>query len=332
MQTQIANPIYDVVFKFMMEDNAVAKLFISSIINEEVVELTPKPQEYTTDNKVYVGENPSITIYRLDFSARVKTPEGERLIIIEMQKASVPADIIRFRNYLGNQYANPNNSIALAEKVVEPLEIYAIYFLGEGLGIRDTPVISVFPDVRDLATNEVIEGKNKFISLVTHRCWVVQVNCLKKRRRTELEMLLSVFDQENRTQDHHILNVREEDFPEKYRPLIRRLKMAASNREVKQKMNFEDAQMQYLRNITYSSKAEGRVEGRAEGLVEGRAEGLVEGRAEGLVEGEAKGEVKSLEKAVINGHQKGYTIEDISNFTGLSHEEIIRILKRHGLL
>ena len=36
---EIANPIYDVVFKYMMEDNTVAKLLVSSIIGEEVVSL-----------------------------------------------------------------------------------------------------------------------------------------------------------------------------------------------------------------------------------------------------------------------------------------------------
>jgi hypothetical protein len=33
-----------------------------------------------------------------------------------------------------------------------------------------------------------------------------------------------------------IYDVREEDFPEKFRPLIRRLQMAAGNHEVKHKM------------------------------------------------------------------------------------------------
>ncbi|MDR3197004.1 MAG: hypothetical protein LBU34_03955, partial [Planctomycetaceae bacterium] len=35
----IANPIYDVVFKFMLEDEEVAKTFLSAIIEEEVLEL-----------------------------------------------------------------------------------------------------------------------------------------------------------------------------------------------------------------------------------------------------------------------------------------------------
>ena len=47
--TLIANPIYDVVFKYLMEDNAIAKLMVSSIIGEEVVWLDPRPQEYVTE-------------------------------------------------------------------------------------------------------------------------------------------------------------------------------------------------------------------------------------------------------------------------------------------
>ena len=40
---QIANPIYDVVFKYLMEDAKVAKLLISSIIGEEIEELDFRP-------------------------------------------------------------------------------------------------------------------------------------------------------------------------------------------------------------------------------------------------------------------------------------------------
>ena len=40
---QIANPIYDVVFKYMMEDAKVAKLLIASIISEEIEELKFRP-------------------------------------------------------------------------------------------------------------------------------------------------------------------------------------------------------------------------------------------------------------------------------------------------
>ena len=81
-----------------------------------------------------------------------------------------------------------------------------------------------------------------------HKSWVVQINCLKARRRTELEQLLAVFDQSNITKDWHILNVSEGNFPEKFRPIIRRLKSAASDSKVKEQMKAEDEFIRYLQD------------------------------------------------------------------------------------
>ena len=244
---QIANPIYDVVFKYMMEDNAVAKLVVSSIIGEEVLELEPKPQERTREKLQIGSDNSSLTVYRLDFSAKIKAPDGQKLVHIEMQKAGLPTDIPRFRRYLGEQFADPNNNISTSGGTVG-LQIYCIYFLGKDLGFKDTSVLKISPNVVDVATSEVINTKSDFIDSLHHKSWVVQINCLKARRRTELEQLLAVFDQSNLTKDWHILNVSEEDFPEKFRPIIRRLKSAASDSKVKNQMKTEDEFLRYLQD------------------------------------------------------------------------------------
>jgi hypothetical protein len=47
----IANPIYDVVFKKMMENERVAKFFIGTLLNQTIETIEVKPQEYT-----YEGE------------------------------------------------------------------------------------------------------------------------------------------------------------------------------------------------------------------------------------------------------------------------------------
>ena len=326
----IANPIYDVVFKYMMEDNLVARLVVSSIIGEQVVELEPKPQERTAEKQkrktkgVAADEEKSLTVYRLDFSAKIKTSDGYRAVIIEMQKASVPTDIMRFRSYLGKQYSDMENSVIGHDGKRAPIQIYAIYFLGKDLEICDTPVLSIDPVVRDVATQQIVEEKSSFISLLNHKGWIVQISCLKQRRRNELETLLSVFDQANRTSDIHILNVCEEDFPEKYRPVIRRLKMAASSKEVKRQMEEEDSVVRYLQDIERGAHYEGRVEGRIEGRIEGRAEG----EAIGLEKGEAIG----MEKAAINCRLAGLPIETIAAITGLTPEQITEILKRNGVM
>ncbi len=46
---QIANPIYDAVFKFMMEDKRVAKLIIGAITGFEIEDVELRPTEIVTD-------------------------------------------------------------------------------------------------------------------------------------------------------------------------------------------------------------------------------------------------------------------------------------------
>jgi hypothetical protein len=164
-----------------------------------------------------------------------------------MQKASLPTDIVRFRRYLGEQFIDPNNNINTPGGTIG-LQIYCLYFLGKDLGIYDTPVLAINPQVIDVATSKVIHEKSDFINSLHHKTWVIQINCLKDRRRNELERLLAVFDQSNLTKDWHILNVGEEDFPEKFRPIVRRLKSAASSLKVKKQMKVEDEFLRYLRD------------------------------------------------------------------------------------
>ena len=37
--TIIANPIYDAVFKFLMEDKKVAKIFLSALLKKDIIDL-----------------------------------------------------------------------------------------------------------------------------------------------------------------------------------------------------------------------------------------------------------------------------------------------------
>ncbi|MCS7075839.1 MAG: hypothetical protein NZ455_03980, partial [Bacteroidia bacterium] len=95
---KIANPAYDVVFKYLMEDNKIAKLLLSDLLQEEIIDLEVRPQEYIMDVI-------SMTVYRLDFNAKIKNADGtEKVVLVEVQKAKFPTDILRFRRYLGEQY------------------------------------------------------------------------------------------------------------------------------------------------------------------------------------------------------------------------------------
>ncbi|MDR0385538.1 MAG: hypothetical protein LBH60_05635, partial [Prevotellaceae bacterium] len=111
----IANPIYDTVFKRLMENMKIVKFFLSTILGQPVTEVDVHPQEFTHKSEMDGKESNSTkkeditvpySIYRVDFMATVMTGDGEyRKILIEIQKSLGVIDIHRFRKYLGEQYA-----------------------------------------------------------------------------------------------------------------------------------------------------------------------------------------------------------------------------------
>ena len=66
----IANPIYDVVFKRMMEHDRIAKFFIGAILEKTVESIVARPQEFT-----YMAPGSKVVFYR--FIATIKTEFGE---------------------------------------------------------------------------------------------------------------------------------------------------------------------------------------------------------------------------------------------------------------
>ena len=253
---EIANPLYDVVFKYLMEDNEIAKVIISTIIKKKVVSLEFRPQERTVELKPG-----SLTVYRLDFSAKIETEEGYKAVLIELQKAKYPTDIMRFRKYLGDQYKSEENTYKIniirkhLGKVVEieetkTIPILSIYFLGYSLEYFHVPVLRVERAIYDDSTNEKMEGSEEFIEGLTHDSYVIQVTQLRADLRSELEKMLSIFDQHKITSNHHILDIKEKDYPEKYRPIIRRLRHAAAEKEVRDQMDIEDEITDELNNMS----------------------------------------------------------------------------------
>jgi hypothetical protein len=242
----------------MMEDNRVARAFLSAIIGEEVQELSFTTGEHTLHlppdgerKDAPQGESVvNYTVCRFDFSAQIALPDGKhKTVLIELQKAKLASDIMRFRRYLGVHYQNPNNSYDSGDGRRKARQIYCIFLLGHDIGIPDCPVIEVDSRVKDVTTNENLEAPNEFIQSLHHRSWIVQILQLKKRRRTDLEKLLSIFDQENRAKmNHHLLHVNEDDFPESCRPVIRRLRMASENDEMQIRMEMEDDYLEELRD------------------------------------------------------------------------------------
>jgi hypothetical protein len=243
----IANPGYDVVFKYMMEDSKVAKIFLSAVSGKNVVAIDVLPQELSGDS-TNAGRMPSLglTVYRLDFACVVRYENGEEeVIIIEVQKAKMYNEIMRFRKYLGKQYMNENHSYEKIDihgrRVRSGKPIYSIYFLGEGIpGYENHPVIRVKTRLTDNVTEKELSNHNNFVKSLYHEGTIISISALKGKRQNDLEQLLAIFDQENRTEDMHIMNVKEQDFPKEFRPIIHRLQKAVQVKEVRDVMEIED--------------------------------------------------------------------------------------------
>jgi hypothetical protein len=332
----IANPIYDVVFKYLMEDSKVAKLLLSAIIGTEIVSLEFRPQEYAINvetNRVkapqkYVPRSANapkisdlmLTVYRLDFSAKIKSEEGENLVIIEVQKAKLANDIVRFRRYLAKQYEREDNILSKKARKGKTIKvgipIISIYFLGEELdSIHNIPVLKVNNEVTDLYSGVAVLQKDDFIESLTHKSYIISIPDLGKKRRNELEMLLSVFDQANRQDSNHILNVQEDSFPEKYRPIIRRLQKAGTESKLRERMQDEDDILSdFIEYEHQLAEAEKKLAAKDKALEELNQE---------LQTAQIK-----LETSVQKLWAKGMKIAEIADLLGVAESEVKEIVEK----
>lgn len=192
----IANPIYDVVFKRLMENERVAKFFIGTLLEETIEAVEVKPQEFT-----YTDELAGLAVFRLDFIATIKTKTGGRKkVLIEIQKARNQIDLMRFRNYLAEQYKKEDNIDN--EKVILPIN--TIYILGFKLPEIEAACIKVERNYKDLVANKIITQKSDFIEKLTHDSFIVQVDRITNSYSTKLEKLLSIFEQQHFVDDKKI--------------------------------------------------------------------------------------------------------------------------------
>jgi len=176
-------------------------------------------------------------------------------VIIELQKAKLQSDLMRFRRYLGVQYQDPNNTYFVKEgekkgkrrQTARP--IYCIYFLEHGMDLPARPVLKVNYTVKDAYTGDEFPTSGEFVSGLHHRSWIVQIRELKAHRRNDLEKILSIFDQSNVTELRYILDVDDESYPDAYRQIIRRLRKAMEDPKKRREMELEDDLIKELQDL-----------------------------------------------------------------------------------
>ena len=244
---RIANPMYDAVFKHLLEDPESTRLIVGTILGEEIEEIELAPQEGSV--RVELPKDSArladFTVQRIDFAATVRTRAGERLrVLIEVQKSHYSEDVLRFRRYLGQRYAAESSSYVTVREGGgerrQALPLLTIYFLGRRLPKTEATVLKVARRYVDAVTGEELPLREDFVEALTHDCYVVQVPRLSDERRNDLEKLLSIFDQRLRTEDRHVLELDHAAIPSAYAPVLRRLQAAAADETVAASMALED--------------------------------------------------------------------------------------------
>ena len=238
---KIVNPISDLVFKYLMDNNRIAKKIVSSVIDMEVLEL-----EVQANDSTYINEQFALQLLRYDFKAKVQTNEGVKTILIEVQKSNRIDPILRFRKYLGQAYLSSEvvkNASGEEERIAHP--IISIYFLGYKMPEYPYSAILVDNAVINISTGEPIKTKNDFVKLLTHRCYILQPRREIKNRITALDKLLNIFYQSNNTLIDQILEIDETEYSkeEELLEIIRTLHSLTEDEKMLKSMDLEDEVM-----------------------------------------------------------------------------------------
>ena len=234
----VANPIYDAVFKYLMEDERIARTILSALLKTDITHVEVRPHEYTNDKR------DAISVSRIDFGATVREADGsEHLILIELQKTWLETETLRFRQYLGVQYQNPKNMAAEGRADVA-LPMVAVYILGHRVGDIEEPVLYVRHQSYDYDGQLVTKGlPNAFVDSLTHDSIIVQIPRLHGQVNNRLDKVLSFFDQTYKGPDNQQLLTLDDNLYQgdaEMQHILHRLLMASTDAETRQDMNVED--------------------------------------------------------------------------------------------
>ena len=239
MKITVANPIYDSVFKFLMEDERIAKTVLSALLKKEVISVEMRRHEHPNITR------DKLSMFRIDFAAKVKEDDGSvRLVLIELQKTWLDTETLRFRRYLAAQYNAEENIQKTGEEEGYAIPMVSVYLLGHRVGDITEPVVYASHQTLDYNGNVVENGeKDPFINSLVHDSIIVQIPLLQGKINNRLDKVLSVFNQSQRTSDsQQIISLDERLYEDDsdMMHIIRRLSLATMSAEVRQEMNDED--------------------------------------------------------------------------------------------
>ena len=313
---KILNPTYDTVFKYLLEDLEIAQGLIARILDVDVVDIAPLPQEQTSIalNVKYI----SIPLLRQDFVAAIRTIENgkEKIqkVIIEMQKSPFPPEVSRFRKYLSEKY---HHKTKIDGEEVD-LPIITIYLIEKSFNKNLPAILHVANKYYDRLTKKAYQGeKDPFVDLLVHEAYFIQAENLPPDMKDNLLRVLSIFSPAYQIrlgkEDARFIEINEKEL-NRYKDkllnlIIRRLNTGVKNNKLLTALEVE---------ISYENEWEKLLKEK-----EATEQKIKQVQKE---KEEAKQREQAAKQKLITAaktmKQAGMPVEMIKNATGLSDDEI----------
>ena len=273
----------------------------------------------------------TISMFRVDFAATVLEDDGsKKLILIELQKTWLETETLRFRQYLAVQYNNKEN-MRKDTKGKFALPTVAVYLLGHCVGQFTEPVIYAKHKVHDYGGNEILQKKpDPFVESLQHDSIIVQIPLLRGRVNNRLEKILSVFDQSQiYPDDQRMLELDENKYADdaEMAHILHRLQSAATNPEIRNRMNAEDEFFQALEDRDTTIMTQNKILKEQKAALKEQKAALEKQNA-ALEKQNAALEEKdaSLRAAVVALSKSGLAAEMIAKTLHIEEEKIKEIL------
>ena len=323
---KIINPLYDKAFKYLMENERLAKKVISVILDEEIEELHLSQQE-----TVVPDEKHQLTLFRLDFKAIIRKPDGTKhKVLIELQKSKFETDIKRFRAYLGSSYMKPDiEKIHGGKEIKASYPIITIYILGYLLEDIPYMAVTVNHQVINSVSKETVSVKSDFIDQLNHRSHILQVLRLPLERKSMLEKFLVFFNQAWCTEYRYIIDL--QDVPKEFEEIARHLQKPVMDEEFRRQLEgeeeideiFDQQEAKYLKQIETERKQKEEAKQREKEERRLKEEERKQKEEERKQKEEALQTIVNMVKLLFS---KGIPISEIAKAVGKTEEEVKKIM------
>ena len=334
----IPNPIYDVVFRYLMEDTESSKIVLSTLLNENIIDIqlqpTARPDKKYLENPGKITDpktSEDVRMSHMDFTATVLLSDGTKeLVMIELQRASEPDDIFRFKRYISKNFQAKQKGEVIQPKtqaiieIEKPIRLIPVFILNFKIEneVNDLLVITKH-EKRGVFTNKTITKHNEFIDNLTYDVVVVQLPNLQKiteedykddEYKKRLYTLLKIFDQKSVVNSNeHRIRLYRKFFPGFLDRVISRLQACdINNPDLEEQMFIED---EYLKALIRRDNTISFMEQK------------LEEKEKTIEESKKQIEIKDRNLEIIKKFMKGATIEQLAFDFKISIDEINQILE-----